>query len=369
MKKEIINEIFLLRSISCLAVVLIHSIGFALENVDHYNSLDEKMLAIIRTILNFGTPTFIFISEFLLAKSYPDKVPKGFFIKRFKFLLIPYIFMAFFYALIDIQNNEMPFLFSNILIETFKNIFLADYTGYFVVIIFQFYILHTLLNKTLKKYKPTMVLSISLLINLIYLGFFNFTNPLSEYIWYYSSWMPFVGWVFYFTMGYYCGTNYRYFKTLLNKYKLLVYIMPILTLIFVLGLRYTGLLTIPSSKTVGILIFTPAMICLIVHISLKMKRIPYLMLIINNYSFSIYLLHIALINVLSPLINKLSFLNIYLFTMVIFLIALSTSILVAILFNKLPYGKYVIGNIQRSITLPKRQENTYVSLLRKFKII
>uniref|UniRef100_UPI0026ED231A acyltransferase family protein n=1 Tax=Niallia circulans TaxID=1397 RepID=UPI0026ED231A len=277
MKKEIINEIFLLRSISCLAVVLIHSIGFALENVDHYNSLDEKMLAIIRTILNFGTPTFIFISEFLLAKSYPDKVPKGFFIKRFKFLLIPYIFMAFFYALIDIQNNEMRFLFSNILIETFKNIFLADYTGYFVVIIFQFYILHTLLNKTLKKYKPTMVLSISLLINLIYLGFFNFTNPLSEYIWYYSSWMPFVGWVFYFTMGYYCGTHYRYFKTLLNKYKLSVYIMPILTLIFVLGLRYMGLLTIPSSKTVGILIFTPAMICLIVHLSLKMKRIPYLM--------------------------------------------------------------------------------------------
>ena len=357
MKKQIVNEIFLLRSISCLAVVFIHSIGSALGNVDVYTAIDAKILAIIRTILNFGTPTFIFISEFLLAKSYPEGVPKGFFFKRFKFLLIPYMCMGFIYSFIDIKENQLTMSVSTILVETLKNIFLADYTGYFVIIIFQFYILHVLFNRILRKYKPITVLTVSLLINLAYLGYFNFTNPLSEYVWYYLSWMPFIGWIFYFTMGYYCGLHYEKFKVLLNGKKLLVLIMPIITLVFMLGLRYVGILTIPSSKTVGVLLFTPTVICLAIFLTSKINRVPTFLMVVSNYSFSIYLLHIALISALNSLFTRISQLNVYLLTVIIFVVAVGSSIVVSYLINKIPFGNYVVGNIMMFGKVNKKEKS------------
>lgn len=73
-----IKEIFMIRCISCLSVVLLHIISMvlmlqaeALADISH--TVDS-----FRTLLMFSTPAFIFISEFLLARSYPDGVPDGF---------------------------------------------------------------------------------------------------------------------------------------------------------------------------------------------------------------------------------------------------------------------------------------------------
>lgn len=73
-----IKEIFMIQRISCLSVVLLHIISMvlmlqaeALADISH--TVDS-----FRTLLMFSTPAFIFISEFLLARSYPDGVPDGF---------------------------------------------------------------------------------------------------------------------------------------------------------------------------------------------------------------------------------------------------------------------------------------------------
>lgn len=65
-----VKEIFFIRSISCLSVVLIHSIAVI--------TMNSQPMPTIESILMFSTPSFIFLSEFLLAYSYPNGTPKGF---------------------------------------------------------------------------------------------------------------------------------------------------------------------------------------------------------------------------------------------------------------------------------------------------
>jgi len=80
-----IKEIFFILCISCLSVVLIHAI--AILSSPHSSS-------ILVALLMFSTPSFIFISEFLLAHSYPNGTPKGFMWKRVKAIFFPFEFIG-----------------------------------------------------------------------------------------------------------------------------------------------------------------------------------------------------------------------------------------------------------------------------------
>ncbi|WP_269758464.1 acyltransferase family protein [Thalassobacillus sp. C254] len=69
-----------MRAIACLAVVVIHSVNITLTNYEHtVSQFEEYFLIAVRFAAFFGTPAFVFISELLLARSYPNKVPHGFF--------------------------------------------------------------------------------------------------------------------------------------------------------------------------------------------------------------------------------------------------------------------------------------------------
>src|SRR5690625_6254027 len=62
------------------------------------------------------------------------------------------------------------------LIRVSRNIFLGESSIYFVLIIFQFYLLHMLCSKYLNRLSPKVVLPVAFLINFAYLGFFNFVE-------------------------------------------------------------------------------------------------------------------------------------------------------------------------------------------------
>ena len=340
MNKTIVNEMFLLRFVACLAVVLVHSIEEAILRFE-LSVNEDFFFTSLRMIFLFGTPTFIFISEFLLAKSYPNELPKGFFRKRAKFLLIPYIAMGWLYALNDVGFSKP------LLIEVFKNIFFANFTAYFIIIIFQFYILHYLLHKYLDKWNPKKVLVTSLLINVIYLGFFNFTEPVSfipgaNYIWGKFSWLPFLGWIFYFSVGYYCGKYYNEFKTLLEKYKYLLFVFPIITLSVILYFKTTGFIPTNSSKRIDIIFYTISLIFLVFYLSSKVKVLPSIVYIISNYSFSIYLLHKLIIDFLPA--PKLF--NVYFSIPYFLILSLLCSLIVSKIISKVPFGKFIVGNVQ-----------------------
>ncbi|MEC0667005.1 acyltransferase family protein [Priestia flexa] len=304
-KNKLINELFWLRFIACLAVV----VGHAIQTSESHFLPDDSALGIsaeIRQViylsLLFGTPVFVFISEFLLAKSYPVNVPKGFIKKRVQYLLVPYLFMSVVYAFIEAEVWSVK----GLSLEIAMNIFLGDSTVYFILIIFQFYFLHIILNRYLNKWSPKVVIVSSFIINVVYLSIFNFIKSpdtvYAQYIWQKGYWIPFVGWLFYFTVAYYCGKHYSEVLKFLNRHRLFVIIMPVITFMLVLVVSKV-LVTVPwSSKRIDMILYSLSVIFFIIYVTSKLKTLPSIVMFISSYSFSIYLLHkafLALIKVIA----------------------------------------------------------------------
>lgn len=340
MSKKITYEIFWLRFIACTAVVLGHA---AYSGLTLYPD-DTKsiyLLTALRMGTMFATPTFVFISEFLFAKSYKNGLPKGFFKIRVKYLLIPYIIMGIVYALVFTE----PHTISNISIEIIKNIIFGNFVAYFILIIFQFYLLHFILHKKLLKWDIKKVLIISLLINIIYLGVINFytapDNPLLQYFWGRGHWILAPGWIFYFMIGYYSGRYYDQLLSILHKYKIVTVTTPFILLSIVLLMRYLELPAVNSSKRIDVLFYTISVIFLIMYITSKIKTTPWIVIFISNYSFSIFLLHKLVVDTAGRLSD-----NVYIHVSLIFIIGIVFSVVVSFLLNKFPFGKYIAGKVQ-----------------------
>ena len=162
--KKFISVIFWMRAISCLGIVLIHSISITLAENPSLEKNDWPTY--VQLFLMFSTPTFVFITEFLNAYIYGEKLKKGFFKKRFIYLGIPYIILNIFWAIIHHSpGNILDFIQAFILVS------IRGYSvTYFIVIIFQFYILHLIFGKLLKKINPIPVIIISIVLTSLYWG-------------------------------------------------------------------------------------------------------------------------------------------------------------------------------------------------------
>ena len=349
MKKKYVNEIIWLRTIACVSIVLLHSIAWGLEFVNTLSSLPLYLVAILDSFhifLYYGTPTFIFITAFILGYSYKEKQinSRHFLLSRVKFILIPYFCMGVLYALPYLLISGEQFL-----IKILLNIFIGDFHAYFVLIIFQFYLLFILIKKWLDTYPPSILIIISLLINFGYLFIFNFINPMavpfSDYIWERYYWVPFPGWIFYFTLAYYIGGNYIQFVTLISKNKIYIFLAPILTSLLVLSFYHNEFLTIHSSKRIDILFHTISIICLFFYITSKIKTLPFLVTIINKYSYGIYLIHTFYITLIIILLNYIP-IKFGLFSiLILFIGSIICSIITINFLNTFTFGKYIVGKV------------------------
>lgn len=283
----LINEVFWLRCLACLAVTLGHAInnGYLLYvNPTIYN----VGTYILYNAVLFGVPVFVFISEFLLAHKYLEKLPKGFMKRRIEILLLPYLFMSTVYALLNVDSWTIQ----QVIPAVANSIFLGKSSVYFILIIFQFYFLHLLISKYLKILSAKIALPLAFIINILYLAVFNFTEPannsISQYIWQTGYWIPFVGWIFYFVLGFYCGMNYQdLLKFLRHKWLL---IMPFMALLIMLLMNKYFLIK-QDSKRIDMLFYASAVIFFIIYVSARMKRVPKIVMFISNHSFSIFLLN------------------------------------------------------------------------------
>jgi membrane-bound acyltransferase YfiQ involved in biofilm formation len=366
MKKKHVNEISFLRSVACLSIVLLHSIVWGMEYISFLSDLpsySQVLLDSLTMVLYYGTPTFIFITAFILGYSYKEKetISPNFLMKRLKFILIPYLFMAVLYAVpYSLVSVEQFFL------KVAANIFIGDFHAYFVLIIFQFYLLFVLFKRWLDTHSPFRVILFCLFVNGIYLSIFNFTNPIDfvygNYIWERFYWIPFLGWIFYFSVAYYIGRHYRVFTAYLSKYRAYVLIAPFLTGIILLYLYHSGLITIHSSKRIDILFHTLSIIVFILYVARKMKAVPSLFLLINKYSYGIYLLHTCFMSLLIVLFRLFSF-NLGIFTILILFVGSTvTSIITIYYFNKFSFGKYIVGkvNIKKGSAPPVTSKSIYI---------
>ncbi|QKS71264.1 acyltransferase family protein [Paenalkalicoccus suaedae] len=343
-----IKEIFVLRSIGCLSIVFLHSIHIALQTIPiiAMGEVFAIFFDSLQMLLYYGTPMFIFISEFLISYSYRNKpLPTYFLSKRTKFILIPFFVMGVFYSL--------PFLLSgaSVWAETVAmNLLLGDYHGYFILIIFQFYLFHYYFHSYLKKWRPFPVITIAFIINAIYLFIFNFTTPPIEnsatmFLWERFYWVPMFGWVFYFAVGYYAGLYYESFMTFLLKYRYWIIVGPLVTSFILLFVYHSGILSIHSSKRIDILIHTIACSFFLFYLTSQMKGLPTFFAFISRYSFGIYLLHYFYIFAIDFIYSLYPIPLGVAYIMILFVFSTLLSIGTVYVLNKIPYGHIVIGKI------------------------
>ncbi len=199
-------ELTYARAIFCIAIVIVHCLT-GLVNDYHISQFEKSLFSFLQVILLFATPCFIILSETLLGMRYSNKIPQNFLLKRMKFILIPYalfgLFVTFRLFLGDSSDKSFWEIFLNIVLE-------GKFFGWFVLVIFQFYILHRLFYKLLSKANPIVVLVITFIISFghsylmyysnDYLAFWDFYPLFSRTIILY--------WLFYFVVGFYFGKYY-----------------------------------------------------------------------------------------------------------------------------------------------------------------
>jgi len=354
-----IKEIFVLRSIGCLSIVFLHSIHIALSTVPirEMGELAAIIFDSVQMILYYGTPMFIFISEFLISYSYRNRVlPEHFLRKRIRYILIPYFVMAVFYSIPFIMNGVEAWS-----IKLLMNVFVGDYHGYFILIIFQFYLFHFYFHRYLKARSPRAVLSVTFLINAGYLMLFNFTSPpemipFSTYIWERFYWIPLFGWIFYFSLGYYSGLYYESFIRTLVKYRYIIIIGPLLTSILMLYLYHSGVLQVHSSKRTDILLHTTMFSMFLFYVTTKIKTPPQVLVFISQYSFGIYLLHYFYIFLADFLFGRYPLDIGVMYIISLFSFSMISSIITIFIVNKWKYGYLIIGKIGTPYKPPELRE-------------
>jgi membrane-bound acyltransferase YfiQ involved in biofilm formation len=353
--KKVINEIFFLRCVACLGIVLMHAVTSSIYTYEVHGSTLEFFLTSIQMILMFGTPIFVFISEFVLAHSYPEKTPKGFMKKRIKFILFPYMIMGMFYAgILSIYNN---LTFNDFIERSIQNIFLGNYHGYFVIIIFQFYILHQLFQRIIvPKFSAKKVIIGSIVINILYLVTFNFIPikdnlyfiPELNTVWRLFYKLPFAAWLGYFAVAYYCGSNYNLFLKFLKNNIKWITLSLIFTGFLLLVIFHSEFLDVTHSRRVDVFFYTFSVAFSLFYIGSKINKMPKFIVKISQYSFGIYLLHPFMQLISKTLVTKVTHLPISLYITVQFIAGVFGSILITYLLNKSYIGYYFVGKLGRS---------------------
>lgn len=156
--KRYIEEIGLTRVLAILAVILVH----ATSKVEVSLAADSMLFSFynyVNVLFKIGTTTFIFLSAFVLFYTYYDRPAdkrlfKSFYLKRFKFILIPYTLVSIIYFVVPRYHNGTLFPVDGETIKLFLSLFAEGKVYahlYFVFVNVQFYLLFPLLLRIFQK--------------------------------------------------------------------------------------------------------------------------------------------------------------------------------------------------------------------------
>ncbi|WP_434748892.1 acyltransferase [Paenibacillus amylolyticus] len=161
LKRERIPELNLVRAMAIIGVLFVHSTSNA--TLEMANSNYYWLYNFINIFMKYGTPTFIFLSSFVLFYNYytrplNKKLVSNFYKKRFVYILLPYFLFSIMYFVVlhNMYYQGRPFDVS--MITFIERLFTGKaYTHlYFVFINMQFYLIFPLVLWLLKKY-PSVV--------------------------------------------------------------------------------------------------------------------------------------------------------------------------------------------------------------------
>ena len=340
MKK--LNEINMIRAIMCILVVVTHSLTKYVINVDLNPVGEAEYVQMLRLALLCATPIFILLSETLIAKNYASGTPKGFFTKRIKFILVPYILVGVVLSYIRSDNTLESFL-----ANAQQIVLYGQWHGFFILVIFQFYVLHWLLGRFMAKLNPILPLLITFVISFLHsYGYFHvdqyreFTN-MNYPLWFRTH---ILFWLFYFTAGFYIG---QYYETIISFLIKRLWI-PVLTTILAFGsvlYVYQGMgFARAASERYDIMLYAVSVFLLLIAVFRKYNFYNETLMLISNFSFFIYLSHLIIL----PYFVKLTLdfgENIIVFNVVLTFLTIASSVGGAFLFYQNRLTRLFTGRI------------------------
>ncbi|WP_239748680.1 acyltransferase family protein [Mammaliicoccus sp. A-M2] len=336
------HEITYVRAIFCLIIVGVHILSRYLNDVELQDH-NRMIVVTFQILILFGTPCFIILSESLISMVYKDKLPKNFLVKRFKYIMIPYFSIGTFYVYskYKLGSNEESFW------HLFKeNLLIGDWDGWFVMAIFQFYILHLIFHKILSKANPIIMIVISFVISLTH-SYLMYDNDAYSNWW--NDFYPLfhrtniLYWLFYFVFGYYLGKYYNEVLSFMEKkLKWLVVSLVILALSIIYSI-YQNDVTFVQSNRYDILIYSALVFIFILVISKKLANFNISFLFfIGEISFFIYLTHKIMLYYMAK--YTFHFIDqFFMYNITTYIFALSLSVGLAVVLSFLPFSRFIIG--------------------------
>ncbi|MCG7409639.1 acyltransferase [Paenibacillus sp. ACRRX] len=158
--REKLPEVQLVRAMAIIGVLSVHSTSFATLAMKDSNFY--LLYNFFNVFMKIGTPTFLFLSSFVLFYSYSQRtldkaLIKSFYARRLKYIIVPYaLFSVFYFVLVHFLHYR-----DRSLEETLGKFIVSLATGkaythlYFIFISIQFYVLFPIFLGLFKR-KPVV---------------------------------------------------------------------------------------------------------------------------------------------------------------------------------------------------------------------
>ncbi|OXT08499.1 acyltransferase [Thermoanaerobacterium thermosaccharolyticum] len=345
MTKSRIDEIDVLKGISIIAVLTIHTTGIAVSDLDK-SSLSYIIFAVLNRFSQFAVPAFIFASSMLLMYNYRDENDwKLFYKKRFKNVLLPYIVWTMIYGiyLYVVYNEPLKSIL------TVENLFFGGmfYHLYFIVIIVQLYLLFPILlyiYRFISQNIHTVVLSIVLFQIVDVLVYRYFISKFFQ-----NSSLLFITYISFIIAGMYIGENIRewgkyYHKKLLNSF----FAVIVFGYLFIdISLKVFANKQI-DSNLYNIYYYAFTLLASLFFFALSTKILNYhalsgLLASTGKLSFGIYLSHPLFLDVLNHFLNTGNQYLYDIYILFIFIMIYAISYFFAKFLKKHKFATVVIG--------------------------
>lgn len=338
-----LNEINLLRAIACIAVVVTHSITNYAKTYEPALFDQDKFITYFRFALLWATPVFVMISEVLISKNYPNGVRKGFLLKRVKYILVPYILIGLLKSYMHSEGQWSVFFQ-----RSWEIVVLGHWHGFFVLVIFQFYILHILLGRFLQKSHPLPPILISFVLSFTYLYIHAGNKEYRVFIeQVYPFWdrTIFIGWLFYFVVAFYIGQNYERVLIFFTKHFYIPLITAVVSYVMMMNRVMDRVFVSVKSDRYDMLIFALSVFILALVLLRMIKKPNHTLIKLSHFSFFIYLTHQLTLPYLSNLTQTVAN-TFWSHVVILTFLGLATSIGWAMLFYESRLTKLFTGRIK-----------------------
>lgn len=331
-------EISILNVLFCLMVIFIHVTSYPITSLAPH-SVAVKFLFFLQKFCGVAVYGFIFLSglKFFLNKKTKVNLAQ-YYISRIRKVFIPYLLITVLYYLYEVKRGYFIFDIKE-LITFFINGNVECHL-YFVVIIMQFYVLFPLWRKLTEK-KALFVLGTGFILNIIFVYYMpQMLEKVGIQSFLYND-RIFSSYLFFWLLGCFCGKYYDEFKMVLKKYKLILPLMFALFLALDVWLSYSSFSGVFMSRKTE---FVHLLYCVFAILFLyyfaeyfsNFKIVKNkLLIMIDNASYEIYLIHILFVHIVNDLIAKIQGIGVLKAYAVRFLFVYLVSISSCILYKKL----------------------------------